>query len=127
MKDIFKDRASLLNHKRLFEARKWSANETFMEYFHEKIIMANRIQLDEEELAEYLIDGIPDEGLRIQAMLPLQAPFAGSIQESKAGKAVSKERTINISSRRSNRRTNETNSMLQLQLNWTYGRRVPQT
>lgn len=50
--------------RRKFEARKWQKEETFSEYWHEKVILGNRVTLKEEELIEYIIDGIPSESLK---------------------------------------------------------------
>jgi len=52
-----------------FEARVWKKNEKFSEYLHEKIILANQVPVSEDELVDYLIDGIPDSVLRDQARI----------------------------------------------------------
>jgi len=52
-----------------FERRTWQTGETFQAYFHDKIIMANRISVDADEIIDYVIDGIPDLRLRDQARL----------------------------------------------------------
>ncbi|CAK9820252.1 hypothetical protein ANTPLA_LOCUS10515 [Anthophora plagiata] len=69
LKDIFGDRQDRIVARREFESRTWKKEETFAEYFHRKMILANRIRIDEEELIEYLIDGIPDHSLRNHAKL----------------------------------------------------------
>lgn len=69
MGTIFKDRASRLMLKQKFEGRKWSSSETFQEYFHEKVILANKVSIHEDELMEYLIEGIPDQTIRSQAKM----------------------------------------------------------
>lgn len=43
--------------------------ELFFDYFHDKVVLANRVSIDEEELLEYIIDGIPDTRLRDQARM----------------------------------------------------------
>lgn len=53
--------------RRQFEQRTWRRDETFGEYLHQKVIMGNRIRIDEEEMVEYIIEGIPDAMLRDQA------------------------------------------------------------
>lgn len=50
-----------------FQERSWRRDETFSEYFHEKIIMANLLYMDGDEMLDYLIAGIPDSSLRDQA------------------------------------------------------------
>ena len=69
LKDIFGDRQDRITARREFESRTWKIEETFAEYFHRKVILANRIRIDEEELIEYLIDGIPDHSLQNHAKL----------------------------------------------------------
>jgi len=50
-----------------FEERKWKREETFNNYVHEKVILGNRVPIDDDEISEYIIDGIPDPILRDQA------------------------------------------------------------
>ncbi|XP_053989710.1 uncharacterized protein LOC128882162 [Hylaeus volcanicus] len=69
LRDTFGDRQSKISARREFEGRTWRKEETFAEYFHRKTILANRISIDEGELIEYLIDGIPDHSLRNHAKL----------------------------------------------------------
>lgn len=66
---MFDVRPSKLDLKKQFEARTWKANENFSDYFHEKIIKANEIAIPEEELIDYIIDGIPDHQIRTQARI----------------------------------------------------------
>jgi len=42
---------------------------TFAEYCHKKIILANKVPIDEEEIVDYVIDGIPVKSIRQQAMM----------------------------------------------------------
>jgi len=63
---MFDHRSSKLTLRKEFERR---TGETFKEYFHDKIIMANRISVDADEIIDYVIDGIPDPRLRDQARL----------------------------------------------------------
>ncbi|CAK9802814.1 Transposon Tf2-6 polyprotein [Anthophora quadrimaculata] len=67
--DMFDNRQSRITARREFENRAWKKEESFAEYFHAKSILANRVSIDEEELIEYLIDGIPDHNLRNHARL----------------------------------------------------------
>lgn len=66
---MFDVRPSKLDLKKKFEARTWKASESFPDYFHDKIIKANEIVIPEEELVDYIIDGIPDHHIRTQARI----------------------------------------------------------
>lgn len=48
----------------------WLNCESFSDYFHEKLIFANAVPVAEEELLDYLIDGISETSLRNQARIP---------------------------------------------------------
>ncbi|XP_067633790.1 uncharacterized protein [Eurosta solidaginis] len=69
MSSLFEEKASKLMLKRKLEARRWLISESFEEYFHAKLILANRILIEEDELVEYLVEGIPKEALRSQAKM----------------------------------------------------------
>ncbi|XP_054090326.1 uncharacterized protein LOC128922742 [Zeugodacus cucurbitae] len=69
MSSLFEEKTSNLMLKKKFETRQWLTTESFREYFHEKLILANRILIGEDELVEYLIEGIPDNTLRSQAKM----------------------------------------------------------
>lgn len=69
MELLFEDRSSRLVLAKEFEARKWQPNETFQEYFNEKIILSNKISISDMDLIEHIIDGIPDYILRSQAKM----------------------------------------------------------
>ncbi|XP_043263516.1 uncharacterized protein LOC122403828 [Colletes gigas] len=69
MKKMFDHRQSRLALRRKFEGRAWGIYENFSEYHHDKMILANQVGIDEEELIEYIIEGIPDDGLRSQARM----------------------------------------------------------
>ena len=95
LRDIFGDRVDRIAARREFERQTWKREETFAEYTHRKTILANRIQIGEEELIEYLIDGIPDHSLRNHAKLQkfksrasLLEPFRGVTLPSTADKGV---------------------------------------
>lgn len=49
-----------------FEARTWQTNESFHNYYHEKLILGNLVPIQENDLVDYLV-GIPD--LRNQARM----------------------------------------------------------
>lgn len=67
MKEMFDLRPTKLTMRRNFERRMWQSKESFSDYFHDKVVLANRVPIDEEELLEYIIDGILDTRLRDQA------------------------------------------------------------
>ncbi|XP_055902458.1 uncharacterized protein LOC129943036 [Eupeodes corollae] len=69
MDGMFATNESRLSLKRAFEGRVWQTAESFQNYMHEKIILANKLDLDEEEVLENLIEGIPDPGLKTQARI----------------------------------------------------------
>lgn len=53
--------------RREFEARSWSPGETFADYLHDKVILANRVPISDAEIISYFIEGIPSQDLRTQA------------------------------------------------------------
>jgi len=69
MRTVFDSRPNRVERRRQFEKRKWMADETFGQYYYEKLILANQVPIDTDELVDYLIDGIPDEQLRNQARI----------------------------------------------------------
>jgi len=66
---MFQRRESKAALRKRFESRMWRRDETFHEYVHEKIIMGNRVPVDQDEMLEHTIDGIPDVALRDQARI----------------------------------------------------------
>lgn len=69
MRVLFNQDNKRINLRKEFEERKWKPNETFTEYFYQKIIMANKIPVEESEIVDYLIEGIPDSVIKHQAMM----------------------------------------------------------
>ncbi|CAK9834478.1 hypothetical protein ANTRET_LOCUS10998 [Anthophora retusa] len=69
METMFGHRESRLEARRKFENRRWVNTENFCEYFHEKLILANRANIADEEIVDSLIDEIPDIGLQNQARM----------------------------------------------------------
>lgn len=67
LKEMFHRRPGKMLLRKQFEQRMWKREETFSEYLHEKLILANYIAIDEDEAMEYVIEGIPDSMLRDQA------------------------------------------------------------
>ncbi|RLU18149.1 hypothetical protein DMN91_010392 [Ooceraea biroi] len=66
---MFDHRPSKLTLKKEFEQRMWQPGESFLEYYHDKIILANRIPIANDEIIDYVIDGVPNSRLRDQARL----------------------------------------------------------
>lgn len=69
MKSMFDHRPSKRELRKTFEYRKWQPNEKFYDYYHDKVIKANKAQVPEDELLDYIIDGIPDQDLQNQARI----------------------------------------------------------
>lgn len=69
MQSIFDHRPAKIDLRKKFEKRTWRYEETFSSYFYDKIILANKVPVDEEELTDYIIDGIPDGIVRTQARI----------------------------------------------------------
>jgi len=67
LKIMFDNRPSKLTLRKKFEERVWKKGESFGDYIHQKVILGNRVPIEEEELIEYIIDGIPERTLRDQA------------------------------------------------------------
>ncbi|XP_043501575.1 uncharacterized protein LOC122523751 [Polistes fuscatus] len=67
LRKMFHQRISKMTLRTRFQERVWKRDEPFSDYFHEKIILANRIEIDDEEIIEFVIAGIPDQSLRDQA------------------------------------------------------------
>lgn len=61
---MFYHRPDKIALRRRFEERVWKKGETFQDYVHDKIIMANRIGVDDDEVLRYIVNGIPDVNLR---------------------------------------------------------------
>lgn len=69
MREFFGTKESMLIQRKKFEGRKWKQEESFNDYFIDKLILSNRIKIDEQELIDSIIDGIPDQQLKIQATM----------------------------------------------------------
>ena len=64
LREMFYHPENVLVARRKFEARVWNREEPFSEYLHEKVILGNRVPIDDIEIIEYIIEGIPDSALR---------------------------------------------------------------
>lgn len=69
MEIMFNQPTRRLQRKLVFEKRIWERNETFSDYCHDKVIKGNKVPIPEEELIDYIIDGIPVRSLRNQAKM----------------------------------------------------------
>lgn len=69
LREMYDHRPSKVKLRKQFEARVWKSSETFHQYVHEKIILANQVPIPEDEIVEYLIDGIPEASFRDQARI----------------------------------------------------------
>lgn len=61
MKGMFDHRPAKITLRKQFEERRWRRDEAFAEYCHEKVILGNRVPVADEELIDYIIDGIPSK------------------------------------------------------------------
>ncbi|GAB1869223.1 SAP domain-containing protein [Camponotus japonicus] len=66
---MFDLRQSKLSLRKKFEERTWQADESFTSYFHDKTILANRVPITDDDVIDYVIDGIPDHNLQDQARI----------------------------------------------------------
>ncbi|XP_029160376.1 uncharacterized protein LOC114932380 [Nylanderia fulva] len=69
MARMFDLRPARITLRRKFEARMWRGDEPFSNYYHEKVILANRVPVAEDELIDHVIEGITNVQLRNQARL----------------------------------------------------------
>lgn len=69
LKAMFQSTQSKIICRRNFESRVWRRGETFRDYIHDKIILGNRIPIPNDEMLEYVVEGIGDESLRDQARI----------------------------------------------------------
>lgn len=86
MQAMFDQPVGRLERRRKFERRMWQSEESFGDYCHHKIILGNRVPIDEKEMVDYLIDGIPSESLKNQARMH---SFSTVQQVIKAFRAIS--------------------------------------
>lgn len=69
IKEMFDHRVNKVTLRKQFEGRQWTPEETFPEYLHDKVILANKVPISQEELIDYVIEGIPHRQLRNQAKM----------------------------------------------------------
>lgn len=58
LKAMFKKRVNKVEAVREFEKRRWGRNESFPAYFAEKVRLGNIAGLNDDDIKEYMIDGI---------------------------------------------------------------------
>ncbi|KAF7265568.1 hypothetical protein GWI33_021022 [Rhynchophorus ferrugineus] len=63
MGQMFKHRPSKLLRRKEFESRVWKTSERFTYYYHDKVIFGNQVPVEEEEIIDYIVDGISDRQL----------------------------------------------------------------
>lgn len=69
MERMFDLRPGRLALRREFESRIWGGSESFCDYYHDKMILANRVPIAEDEILDYIIEGVTDQQLRNQARM----------------------------------------------------------
>ncbi|XP_049306034.1 uncharacterized protein LOC125776637 [Bactrocera dorsalis] len=69
MQAVFAPTHNKLLLRKQFEARKWSVGETFQKYYNEKVLLSDLLNMDECELIDHIVEGMPDEQLRNQAYI----------------------------------------------------------
>lgn len=71
LRRMFQFQQSKVTLRKKFEERSWNKAESIHEYVHDKIILGNKISVPDDEILEYVIEGIPDVQLRDQARIQL--------------------------------------------------------
>jgi len=66
---MYDRRERRLTLRKEFENKMWQQGETFAEYFHKKLILANKVPIEEDEIIDYLVDGIPIKSIKHQALM----------------------------------------------------------
>ncbi|XP_073819555.1 uncharacterized protein [Musca autumnalis] len=66
---MFGSTDSKMETRKKFERRVWQITENFTDYCDAKVQLAENLNLDDDELMEYVIDGIPNVQLRRQTLM----------------------------------------------------------
>ena len=69
MKKMFDHKPRKLVLRKKFEERAWKHSKLFNEYVHEKVLLGNCVPVNNDELVDYIIEGIPDQFLKNQAKM----------------------------------------------------------
>lgn len=56
LKAMFVHRSNRITNRKSFKSRVWKKNKPFGDYLHDKIILANRVLMDNSELIDYIIE-----------------------------------------------------------------------
>lgn len=67
MKEMFDLSQSKMLLLKKFEKRAWKTDESFTDYYHDKIILANHVPIADDEIVDYVIDDISNRNLQDQA------------------------------------------------------------
>jgi len=67
MRTMFDKRENRLSLRREFENKTWQLD--FSEYFHKKLILPNKVPIDEEKIIDYLIEKISVKAVTQQVMM----------------------------------------------------------
>lgn len=62
-------RLGKLTMRREFESQIWKSGESFCDYYHDKMILANRVPIADDEILDYIIEGVSDQQLQNQARI----------------------------------------------------------
>lgn len=66
--------------RKQFKQRSWKREETFHQYIHEKVILTNQVPISEDDIIDYIIDGISLTSLRDQARIDMFTSKASLLQ-----------------------------------------------
>lgn len=69
LREMYDHRPSRLTPKKKCKEQVWRRNETFHQYVHDKVILAKRVLIREDEIVDYIIEGILVANLRDQARI----------------------------------------------------------
>lgn len=100
MQKMYSRETDCLVQRKKFEDRIWRHDETYADYYHEKIILANQVSISTNEILSYLIRGIPNENLRNQVRLQR---FATDIEILEAMEDISLPHTSKMGAKKNGR------------------------
>lgn len=69
MSVMFSSRPNKVTLMRKMESRKWRKSEKFSNYFTDKVVLGNKLNLSEEDIIDYVIDGFDNSNLQSQARM----------------------------------------------------------
>lgn len=65
----FGTKGNLVELRQSLEKRKWLNDEVFASYFYDKQMLANKLNVTDDEMVQYILEGIPNVELRNQGKL----------------------------------------------------------